>query len=1052
MAGMPAYNNGRRKRQPRMASLSISHAGGAAAGYPSFDSDHALTDLKTSSFAVGSNQDHDGDISFHDSANDSYLDLSSYDQAAHSDHLFQKDTTDLALSSSLAGSSLSPTQFDNLGGATSHPSQLLGMVSSVTGPWNPLISHQARSPASSVNQTVALPPSTPQKATLPGISRTRSNASGRMSFQDSTYFTMPKNSKHEDEAMSDFAAVPMDQNYTPRLYGASSEMSQPSGQKKLPDFISPSQQTTLPSSQQIGQEGLFSQIRLAPRDTMSISTSQVSHHSHRSSISAQNLHQNWSCSECNHQSRTKSEYNKHKAQHERKFRCEDPGCERSKRGFPTSNDLDRHLKSVHNINNRKSKDYKCFAKGCTKPDKIWPRADNFRHHLKTMHPNEDQDDLIRMSDTWFESQRQALHVSSETRSVGHPRSINELSDPFGLFQQRNFINNPSFLNMPIDPSLTPTGHGPNRRIRRCSTPDPVSGLHRLHVPHTGFQAKNLSQGFPMKRTLSHMETSQPAVTQYGLIRQDSSASYEPLAGDSWDFSISGSIPGPTPLNAPQSRFRAYTTPNPALDINRMLDFDASPISSNIDVFSSRQDEILPDLSGNVGDIQLRSPSIKVHPPDDDQKQFQAWGQVLENDIQDFLKKFTARADSDRSFSQEDFVKRFRQTLRSLDDMTNGGSSSACQPGATSASAPSKPTATVFQCHFPNCGKTTKRHSELKKHILRHQRRFGCTFDGCFKSFGSKNDWKRHEQSQHEQEDSWRCNDPECGKVFYHHQEALVKHMAEEHEYSGREDQATQIAAENRVSRNFQGRIWCGFCNKIIVLKPELRGVEAIAFRFDHIATHFKGEDWQDWTEFSGRGNTKAQIQEMIKAKACSTAKDVDNNNRDAEARNDDDQHQSTRDQESPSPSPPSSASSLFSSPSPQSQSDMKPNQQLCSVDANSNVPRHSQYSAGAGWDQQMRGTISTRQPKTLTQAPLQDHKTNKTPHDHSQKRRPGKPTAELAEFIVCCQCYVPYNLALSKVCTDCNNHRCNLCELGKGQLDVDMEMEMEMDMNMDMDI
>ena len=87
---------------------------------------------------------------------------------------------------------------------------------------------------------------------------------------------------------------------------------------------------------------------------------------------------------------------KHKAQHERKFRCEDHSCERSKRGFPTSNDLDRHLKSVHNINNRKSKDYKCFAKGCTKPDKIWPRADNFRHHLKTMHPNEDQDDLIRM--------------------------------------------------------------------------------------------------------------------------------------------------------------------------------------------------------------------------------------------------------------------------------------------------------------------------------------------------------------------------------------------------------------------------------------------------------------------------------------------------------------------------------------------------------------------------------------------------------------------------------------------------------------------------------
>lgn len=260
--------------------------------------------MNSPSFAVGVTQDHDGDISFQNSANDSYLDLSSYDPVSHSDDLFPEDTTGLALSSSLPASSLSPSgQFDNLSGATSHPAQFLGLVSTVTGPWNPLNSRQGRSPSLSINPTVMVPPSTPQKARAPGISRAKSNASGQMSFEDSAYFTQQKNSQHEDEVMSD-------QNYTSRMYyGTSGDMSQPPGQKRLPLFTSPSQQTLLPSSQQVGQDGLTSQARLVPRDTMSISTSQVSHHSQRNSAPTQTLRNHLRpCSECNHQSRTKSEY------------------------------------------------------------------------------------------------------------------------------------------------------------------------------------------------------------------------------------------------------------------------------------------------------------------------------------------------------------------------------------------------------------------------------------------------------------------------------------------------------------------------------------------------------------------------------------------------------------------------------------------------------------------------------------------------------------------------------------------------------------------------
>lgn len=87
---------------------------------------------------------------------------------------------------------------------------------------------------------------------------------------------------------------------------------------------------------------------------------------------------------------------KHKAQHDRVFKCSHSDCNRSHKGFSTSNDLDRHLKSVHNERNRKSVDYKCFARGCMKPEKIWPRLDNFRQHLKSMHGNEPADTLLKL--------------------------------------------------------------------------------------------------------------------------------------------------------------------------------------------------------------------------------------------------------------------------------------------------------------------------------------------------------------------------------------------------------------------------------------------------------------------------------------------------------------------------------------------------------------------------------------------------------------------------------------------------------------------------------
>ena len=138
-------------------------------------------------------------------------------------------------------------------------------------------------------------------------------------------------------------------------------------------------------------------------------------------------------------------------------------------------------------------------------------------------------------------------------------------------------------------------------------------------------------------------------------------------------------------------------------------------------------------------------------------------------------------------------------------------------------------------------------------MKRHERPYGCTFLTCNKIFGSKNDWKRHENSQHFHLETWRCDKekPEggaCAKVSYRRQ-TFQEHLKKEH---GMVDQdAVKIKVEAcRIGRNCQARFWCGFCKRLVDLKKQ--GLDAWTERFDHIDDHFMGrrelqkQGIQDW--------------------------------------------------------------------------------------------------------------------------------------------------------------------------------------------------------------
>lgn len=78
--------------------------------------------------------------------------------------------------------------------------------------------------------------------------------------------------------------------------------------------------------------------------------------------------------------------------HEKRFYCNHAGCSRAGRGFGTRNDLDRHRKSLHNLNSGILKSWKCKASRCEKPEKVWPRFDNFKQHVMRLHKDEHNGD------------------------------------------------------------------------------------------------------------------------------------------------------------------------------------------------------------------------------------------------------------------------------------------------------------------------------------------------------------------------------------------------------------------------------------------------------------------------------------------------------------------------------------------------------------------------------------------------------------------------------------------------------------------------------------
>ena len=133
----------------------------------------------------------------------------------------------------------------------------------------------------------------------------------------------------------------------------------------------------------------------------------------------------------------------------------------------------------------------------------------------------------------------------------------------------------------------------------------------------------------------------------------------------------------------------------------------------------------------------------------------------------------------------------------------------------------------------------------RKHLIRHEKPYSCTFTGCHQKFGSKSDWKRHEASRHILLESWTCEeqrkDVPTKKCIYscYRKETFKLHLEKEHAMTEKKMIKKKIDA-CRLGRDGASRFWCGFCRSTIVVNDT--GLQASAARFNHIGEHFSGND------------------------------------------------------------------------------------------------------------------------------------------------------------------------------------------------------------------
>ncbi|KAI1459285.1 hypothetical protein F4805DRAFT_92883 [Annulohypoxylon moriforme] len=526
------------------------------------------------------------------------------------------------------------------------------------------------------------------------------------------------------------------------------------------------------------------------------------------------------CEICQKVLKTKSEFKKHKQRHDKPFKCSVEGCTR-REGFSTPNDLDRHIRSLHPQEDATGNRYQCPIGACKNKDKIWPRADNFRAHMKRVHRKEQitDEDLDQYKFSPTTSSKDTLGMAHISTAPASDRFMFSTGSESWTMPPRHPVIDLSTETSPME--------GPNQvQMRETPLIDESSDECRLRA----------SNSAPTQEV--HSERDAISLDEQTEVPRSPSVQPCPTYNDDSEFrKLSQVKDSSSTLNSGEMDCKLAGDPN-SLDQNKADEHKEPPLESSQ---SNRQLEELTDINKDA--------NTHSNPRDPD-----GMGSLnLAN--HDELLKFLEKLRNSGLLGQLGYKK--DDSLES--DVTKQ------EPGRNTAPE---------QAHIcSECGKGFGRRCELKKHEKRHLKPYGCTFQDCKKKFGSKNDWKRHENSQHYMVEHWRCDEKQtsdsteiCGKVMPR-RELFKQHLVTTHHIKDSTVLETKIE-RCRVGRNSEVRFWCGFCREIIEVKKD--GIEAWTERFNHIDDHFHGrnnqekkeiKDWQDECSPSSRVESPANDSE-----------------------------------------------------------------------------------------------------------------------------------------------------------------------------------------------
>ncbi|KAK3906191.1 hypothetical protein C8A05DRAFT_29977 [Staphylotrichum tortipilum] len=649
------------------------------------------------------------------------------------------------------------------------------------------------------------------------------------------------------------------------------------------------------------------------------------------------------CPDCKATLKTNSELNKHRARHNKPFKCTVAECPKATEGFSTNNDLDRHKRCVHKLVVGPETFYRCDIDQCREKLKNWPRQDNFKQHLSRKHgvtnvdlarftfqTRDPADSAGFVPSAAITSTEPAMmssdpHSHSAWTAVNHthvsPASLMNVNGDVGHHGLPNMMayeNHSASFNVGSSRYMTQDSLAHNR-VQLDMEP----ALSGLSIPPPSQRA-----GTPISELLSFVDQSDCVAPD--MLRQTGTETRTlmladiglPPVGDARWWGVRAGV---RPLD-----HEAVTKEEAPLEIDDASEDSAgleedgvqserdeveSSAPDGMDVDDAVQDSVSQvdpqDSDSEHGDPADDTPDtdpivevaatqvsqepeaqVKASPPepqpsaetpvpidvDDDLRTEAFLRSLIEGGkLRDKLKKLGfPMPDEAEPKEQKPPVESSAASDSDRFDNTPVNDTPVDTGPVGNGRANNNDNKTINKCD--ECPKTFIRRCELKKHQKRHAKPYHCTYADCDKKFGSKNDWKRHENSQHFQLEIWRCAEradgqPECGKVC-HRRESLHLHLRKDH---GILDPGVldQKLADCRIGRNFGSRFWCGFCQKTI--EPSDRAAPAHAERFDHIDAHFNGKDMlkadiKDWKHVDTDLSELPDLALMVKAKGANSRK------------------------------------------------------------------------------------------------------------------------------------------------------------------------------------